>query len=84
MYDLMEMKRVSESYDLPVPHCDDVIGFHAADWANEIKPKGRILMQNAKKYQNCRGAVVGANDEAPTEVFKKTKRLIVITSHFAR
>ena len=55
MYDLNEMKALSNAYDKPVEHCDDIIGFHAKDWAEEIKPKLKEIMKQAKWYYNqCR------------------------------
>jgi hypothetical protein len=52
MYDLMKMKKVGEAYEKPVEYCDDIVGFHKEDWASEITPKGRKLMECAKRYIN--------------------------------
>jgi len=51
MYDLNKLKRISEAYDMPAEYCDDLVGFHAKDWAEEITPKLKKIMEYAKKYQ---------------------------------
>lgn len=37
-YDLMNQKRISEAWDEPLDVCDDIVGFFAEDWAEEITP----------------------------------------------
>ena len=38
MYDIMSHERVSDAYDMDVEYCDDVIGFRAKVWLEEITP----------------------------------------------
>jgi len=52
MYDIMKMERIGESYDLEVSYCDDIVGFKASDWAEQITPKGKRLMEFAEKYMS--------------------------------
>jgi hypothetical protein len=56
MYDVHTMERVGPSYDMPLEYCEDFVGFHADDWALELTPKLKKLMEYAKKYQDkqCR------------------------------
>ena len=38
MYDLMKGEMVGEAYDEYLNHCDDIIGFHAKTWLEDITP----------------------------------------------
>ena len=37
-YDIMSAQAIGEGYDKPLRYCDDIVGFHAQDWAKEITP----------------------------------------------
>lgn len=37
-YDIMNAQSIGEGYDMPLSYCDDIVGFHAQDWAKDITP----------------------------------------------
>ena len=53
LYDFNKFKRVGDAYDMELSYCDDITGFHAEDWLQEITPKGKALRRWIR--QNCRG-----------------------------
>ena len=57
MYDVMKMKKIGDAYEKPVEYCDDVVGFHKEDWARQLTPKLKKIIEYAERYKNnqCAG-----------------------------
>jgi len=41
LYDIQNATRISEAVDYPIEYCEDLVGFSAKSWANDITPWAR-------------------------------------------
>lgn len=64
LYDLMKFERVSDAYDKPVEYCNNITGFFAKDWLEEISPKGKLLMKYADQCQVKRSERLEQNKQS--------------------
>lgn len=42
-YNLNEVEPITDMVEVDISECDDLVGFRAIDWAEEITPKGREI-----------------------------------------
>ena len=50
-YDFWKAERVSEPRENGGEYCDDIVGYHAEDWANKITPSKKYVYKKYLKFR---------------------------------